>query len=144
MRDVALDIKVLSNLIHRELEQRSRLMAGDTVSDINGLIMSHMLSRGGIVFQKELEDAFGLTRSTISKVVNLMERKGMVEKIPAEHDARQRVIMLTGMAYKMAEQLQDESSMVTSQLLSDFDEHEIDVLSGFVARMMQNMRKEEA
>ena len=96
MGNVASDIKVLNNLILRDLEQRSRLRAGDVISGVNGMIMGYILTHSDReVYQRELEDEFGLTRSTISKVVNLMERKGLIERVPAEHDARQRLLRLT-------------------------------------------------
>lgn len=143
MRDAAICIKVLNSLIQRELDERCKLMAGDMISGVNGLIMGYILRRGGNVYQRELEDEFGLTRSTISKVVNLMERKGLIERAAAEHDARQRVIILTDAAREMARGLQAEGRRISERLLSGFDEGETDVLAGFIDRMMQNMRRED-
>ena len=143
MRDAAICIKVLNSLIQRELDERCKLMAGDMISGVNGLIMGYILRRGGNVYQRELEDEFGLTRSTISKVVNLMERKGLIERAAAEHDARQRVIILTDAAREMARGLQEEGRRISERLLSGFDEGETDVLAGFIDRMMQNMRRED-
>lgn len=143
MGNVAIDIKVLNNLILRDLEQRSRLMAGDVISGVNGMIMGYILTHSDReVYQRELEDEFGLTRSTISKVVNLMERKGLIERVPAEHDARQRLLRLTESARELAGKIQQESAMVSTRLLKDFDESEIDALTGYIGRMTQNMRRE--
>lgn len=143
MGNVAIDIKVLNNLILRDLEQRSRLRAGDLISGVNGMIMGYILTHSDReVYQRELEDEFGLTRSTISKVVNLMERKGLIERVPAEHDARQRLLRLTESARELAGKIQQESAMVSTRLLKDFDESEIDALTGYIGRMTQNMRRE--
>lgn len=143
MGNVAIDIKVLNNLILRDLEQRSRLRAGDVISGVNGMIMGYILTHSDReVYQRELEDEFGLTRSTISKVVNLMERKGLIERVPAEHDARQRLLRLTESARELAGKIQQESAMVSTRLLKDFDESEIDALTGYIGRMTQNMRRE--
>lgn len=142
MRDVAIEIKVLNNLILRDLEQRSRLMAGEMVSGINGMIMGYILRQGeNDVFQKELEDEFGLTRSTISKVVNLMERKGLIKRVPAEHDARQKLLRLTESARDIAEMMEAESSQLSSRLLRDFNDGEIDALMNYIGRMARNMRE---
>lgn len=143
MRDAAIDIKVLNSLIQRELEQRCKLMAGDMISGVNGLIMGYILRQGGNVYQRELEDEFALTRSTISKVVNLMERKGLIERAAAEHDARQRVIVLTDAAREMARGLQEEGRRISEKLLAGFDESETDAMAGFIDRMIQNMRRED-
>lgn len=143
MGNVAIDIKVLNNLILRDLEQRSRLRAGDVISGVNGMIMGYILTHSDReVYQRELEDEFGLTRSTISKVVNLMERKGLIERVPAEHDARQRLLRLTESARELAGKIQQESAMVSTRLLKDFEESEIDALTGYIGRMTQNMRRE--
>jgi MarR family transcriptional repressor of mepA len=142
MGNLAIDIKVLNNRILRDIEKRSRLKAGDMISGVNGMIMGYILEHSDRdVYQRELEDEFGLTRSTISKVVNLMERKGLIERVTAEHDARQRLIRLTESARELAGKVQEECRLVSSRLLRDFDEGEIDALMDYIGRMTQNMRR---
>ena len=144
MKDLAIELKVLNNLILRDLENRARLTAGDMISGVNGMIMGYILQHGDRdVYQRELEREFGLTRSTISKVVNLMERKGLVERAPAEHDARQRRLRLTDRAREVAGLVQEESRLLSSRLLSDFKDEEIAILMKYIERMTQNMRQSE-
>ena len=145
MKDLAIELKVLNNLIFRDLEKRARLTAGDMISGVNGMIMGYILRQGDReVYQRELESEFGLTRSTISKVVNLMERKGLIERATAEHDARQRMIRLTDRAQELAGIVQEESRLLSSRLLADFEDDEIEILMNYIGRMTQNMRGSDA
>ena len=145
MKNVAVEIKVLNHLIIRDLEQRARLAGGDMISGINGMIMGYILQHSDRdVYQRELESEFGITRSTASKVVNLMERKGLIKRVQAEHDARQRMLRLTERARELASAAREETENLSLKLLKGFDEGEIDALMRYIVRMTDNMRADAA
>lgn len=50
---------------------------------------------GKHVFQRELEKEFQIRKSSVTSVIQLMERKGLVRRIPVREDARQKELVLT-------------------------------------------------
>ena len=140
MRNVVMEIRALNNVILRDFQQKARAFTGDAVSGINSLMVGYILRNADRdVYQRELEDEFGITRSTVSKIVNLMEKKGLIDRVPAEHDARQRTIRLTDNARKLGQAVFDESENMSKRLLTGFSEEEIAKLEEFIIRMKRNI-----
>ena len=77
------DIRILSHQIHRWIENSPNKKKIDSVTGANAWIIGYISDKtknNEDVFQKDLEKNFEITRSTASKVVNLMVEKGMVER----------------------------------------------------------------
>ena len=92
------DIRILSHQIHRWIENSPNKKKIDSVTGANAWIIGYISDKtknNEDVFQKDLEKNFEITRSTASKVVNLMVEKGMVERQSVPWDARLKKLVLT-------------------------------------------------
>ena len=92
------DIRILSHQIHRWIENSPNKKKIDSVTGANAWIIGYISDKtknNEDVFQKDLEKNFEITRSTASKVVNLMVEKGMVERQSVPWDARLKKLILT-------------------------------------------------
>jgi DNA-binding MarR family transcriptional regulator len=143
MKNIGIELRSLSNVIMRYIEQRARARSCDLLTGSNGWILGYLLKNADRdVYQRELEEEFSITRSTASKVVNLMEKKGFVERQTAEHDARMRRLALTQKAEVLAHEMRCESDHLSRILTRDFTPEEIKNLYDYVERMKKNMRAE--
>ena len=50
------------------------------------------------VYQKDIEEAFSISRATASNMLGVMERKGLIERAQVSHDARLKRLVLTDKA----------------------------------------------
>ena len=50
------------------------------------------------IFQKDFEEEFSIRRSTATKILQLMEKNGLIERQKVESDARLKKIVLTNKA----------------------------------------------
>ena len=142
MKNIGIELRSLSNMAMRAMVQRMRGHSCDLVTGTNGWIIGYILeSAGREVYQRELEEKFSVTRSTASKVVNLMEKKGLVERRIAEHDARMLKIALTEKAEALAHEMQRESEELSERLTRGFRSEEIDALCDYIERMKTNLRE---
>ena len=48
-----------------------------------------------VVYQKDIESNFGIARSTVTNILQLMEKKGYLTRTTDEHDARLKRLELT-------------------------------------------------
>lgn len=105
-RSIGNAIRVLSNMIHREITNSPGMKLVERVTGTNAWIIGYIAQQGeNDVFQRDLEQKFGITRSTASKVVNLMVQKGLIvrEKVPG--DARLKKLMLTNRSREMLDMM---------------------------------------
>ena len=68
----------------------------DNVTLMHGWIIGYLYEhRDTDVFQKDLEAEFAISRSTVTNILQLMERKGYIERMSVQTDARLKKIILT-------------------------------------------------
>lgn len=92
------DVRILSHQIHRWIENSPNKKKIDSCTGTNAWIIGYIsdkTEKNEDVYQKDLEKCFEITRSTASKVVNLMVEKGMVERQSVPWDARLKKLVLT-------------------------------------------------
>lgn len=142
-REIGREIRALSNLIRRYM--CSKLNAGyvDEATGTNGwIIMFLKQHENEDVFQRDLEKEFCVTRSTASKVLILMEQKGLVARKSVPQDGRLKKLVLTDRANELVELMKADKKIIESRLTEGFTESELDTLYGFIERMKENIRRE--
>ena len=99
--DIGFQLHYLSNLLKRRMEHSAvSLHMDDNVTRNNGWILNYLAHHSERdIYQKDIENDFGIRRSTVSKVIRLMEEKGLIcrektdsdtgrEKTPGRHRKR--------------------------------------------------------
>ena len=76
----------------------------DSLSGRNIWVLRYLEKhRGEDVFQRDLESAFHIRRSTVSKTVEIMEQKGLLRRDSVNGDARLKRLILTPKAEQILE-----------------------------------------
>ena len=104
-RAVGKAIRALDNMIMRRFDRnRPDREVLERITGTNRWVIGYLAEQeraGREVYQKDLEAVFGITRSTVSRVLDLMERKGLVERRAGQGDARLKKLVLTDRAMAM-------------------------------------------
>ena len=87
----------------------------------------------------ELESEFGITRSTASRVLRLMEQKGLVERQSVPQDARLKKLVLTERSRRLVQEMCQTGMTIDTRLLRGFSPDEVQTLYGFLDRMFRNL-----
>lgn len=142
-RHVGRAIRKLNNLLMRRFDlNRPDKEALERITNANRWVISFLheqQQKGKDVFQRDLEEAFCVTRSTISKVLDLMVQKGLVERRPVPHDARLKKLVLTPKALDLSERMQAYAQEVEREVTAGFSQEEIDTLLDFIDRIRKNL-----
>ncbi len=77
------------------------------------------------IFPQDVERRFGITRSTSSRVLALMERKGLIVRESVPRDARLKKIVLTDKSRDIAEALRANAVAMEGILLQGLSDDEI-------------------
>lgn len=73
-------------------------------------------NRGRDIFQRDLQQQFSVRRSTMTGILQVMEREGMITRSPVEWDARLKKIQLTEKAVVRQEQFQRNIQDIEARL----------------------------
>lgn len=134
------EIHGLSNLLRRRAESTKPMKYVARITGANGWIIGHLaLNRDRDIFQRDIEKRFSITRSTASKVLSLMEQKGLIVRQSVDYDQRLKKIVLTDKALALHEAIIRELDNMEAELLRGFTDEEIEQLYNYIARLKNNL-----
>ena len=103
---VPAQIRRVNNLISRRVNHYSRLNGVEDVTAMHGWILAYLYEcRDREVFQRDVERAFSITRSTVTNILQLMEKKGYIRRVGVPQDARLKRLVLTEEGAKAHQQI---------------------------------------
>jgi len=131
-----LDILCLANRIARACDQLNAARLDPGISGTNARILAYLAERGDReTFQRDLEEAFSIRRSTVSKVVSLMEQKGLLERRPVARDARLKKLVLTDRARKICHEAMAGLDDLDLMLMRELTDDEVRTLRGLIDKI---------
>lgn len=140
VKTVGREVKMLSNLLMRDMDAQMAQLGLDRVTGMNGWILTYLSRhKGQPVYQKDLEKSFSVARSTVTNLVKLMEKKGFIERTSVESDARLKTLKLT----EKGEQVQQATYMCMLEserrLCENISEQEIETFVSIAKKMRKNL-----
>lgn len=111
------------------------------ISGAKGNILNYILveSENHSVYQKEIEQEFGLRSSTATEVLKNLEKEGLICRVPEEQDGRYKKIIFTEKAEAIRETLKDEIEGSESLLLNGIREGEKLKFLEIAQKMLENL-----
>jgi len=79
-------------------------------------------------------------RPTMSRIIDTMEKSGLVERSVDEHDARSRRVLLTRTGRSLQAKLVPVAKKLVARLERDIPERDLEVTHRTLGRMLQNLR----
>ncbi|WP_190972763.1 MarR family winged helix-turn-helix transcriptional regulator [Bifidobacterium tissieri] len=138
-RFLSLELRALCKSVDRYLGETMPESAADATGGNARIIMFLARNRGTDIYQHTIEQKFCITRSTASRVLGLMEKKGLIIREPVAHDARLKKIVLTAKADAIVADLKANGERMERQLVAGFSEEEERALYDYVRRMRDNI-----
>lgn len=143
-KSISTQLRGLSHRIHRFLENSPNKKTIDSITGTHGWIIAFLsCNKNKDVFQKDVEREFDVTRSTASKVIDLMEQKGLVRRERVSCDARLKKLVLTEEAESISKLFENDIGRLEETLTKGFTDEEKEILCDFIVRMKTNLEKEE-
>ena len=93
-RNIGFEIKTLSNLMRRKME--AEIGVEKSIRGNHCYILDFIQrEKDRDIFQKDIEKEFQIRRSTATGILNTMQKRGLIERVYCEEDARQKKIVIT-------------------------------------------------
>ena len=141
---VAHELHRLDRVIHRYLSrsipQQITPEEMGIVTGGNGQILHYLDSHPDEhVYQRDIEKAFGVTRSTASRMLGLMEEKGLIERISEPGDKRLKRLITTEKSKAISKALHENFLRMDSRLMEGITSGEEATLLRIIGRMIANL-----
>jgi len=140
-KSIGVELRSLNNLIRRTFENSGHKKQIDSITGRNGWIIGFLADNSDRdIYQKDLEEQFTITRSTVSKVLILMEKKGLIERHSVPHDSRLKKLVLTEKAWEISKLMKEDGVKMEETLTEGFTKEELEFLYTYIQRMKDNMK----
>lgn len=134
-------LRGLQNEMKRYVDQRVREQGIDEASMSNIWVLRVLAENSGHdVFQKDLEEACGLARSTVTGIVKQMERQGLIRRESVPDDLRLKKLTLTDAGASLHQTMVRLLHTFECTLTRGFSEEELAVLDEMISRIQDNLR----
>ena len=123
----------------------NKILRENDMADLEG-------ARGRIIFAlwgkdgvpiKTLCEKTSLDKSTLTGIIDRLERDGFVERKPSESDKRSTLISLTGKEQEFAQNVQKVSNQMNRIFYKGFTDEEILQFDTMLERILENCKEEE-
>ena len=91
------------------------------------------------VFQKDLEAAFSISGATVTNILKVMEKEGLILRVPMEKDARLKKIVMTEKGNQYDQVAYANVTRLETGMEKGFTEEEIARFRQYLDRMTQNI-----
>ena len=93
---------------------------------------------GKAVYQRDIETEFKIRRSSVSSVLDTMEKNGYVIRCQSQHDARLKKLVLTEKAKQMGQQHRDVIDAFEKNLIKNMSAQETETLKILLNKVLCN------
>ncbi len=94
---------------------------------------------GEDVFQKDLEVAFSITGATATNILKVMEKEGLITRIPMPNDARLKKLELTQKGSLLDEKARANVVRLEEGMKKGFTEEELTIFCEYLDQITQNI-----
>ncbi|MDD6728940.1 MAG: MarR family transcriptional regulator [Eubacteriales bacterium] len=130
-KDIQRSVIALAEFIWSNAAEIHKRIYPDNLSSEYGFIIAYLCeNEGKNIYQRDVEKAFKMSRSTVSTILKELEREGLVERKSVITDARLKKVVATEAAKLINDACQKEIDAFTDKLFSGINTKELDVISG--------------
>ena len=141
-RKIGKRIRCTSTKIKRVMENLDSIKRLDNISGTNGFIIVFIYKSKEDVYQKDIEKEFGITRSTASNIISLMEKKNLIIREKVDDDARLKKLSLTEEAKNYARDVLNDLKLFEDKITKDIKEEDLDTFISVLEKIENNLRKD--
>ena len=140
---IGFEILRLDHMLGRNMQAHVRAAGIDEVTLMHGWIIRYLYTnQDKDVFQKDIEQYFSIGRSTVTNIIQLMERKGYIARESVEHDARLKKVVLTEKGIRNQEMLEDLVESLDTRLVDGITDEELYVFYSVIEKLKRNLTKQ--
>lgn len=132
------EIIVLSNRIKRRMRAEAESFGiTDTQSRVVQFIWEESQKRE--VFQKDIEDEFDIRRSSVTQIIQLLERDGLIVRESVQRDGRLKKLVLTEKADKIRKVMSDKICELELEMEKDISQEEKEIFLDLLCKIKKNV-----
>ena len=138
MKHVGRKINILSQKIKRRIGKVSSEYGISSIqAKILGYIYSNIEKKD--IFQKTIEEEFEIRKSSVTSVLTLMEKNGLIKRVSVSGDARLKKITLTDKGIEIHKSIYKEIENLENTISDTLTDKELDQFNEYLVRLINKL-----
>lgn len=138
--DILLEINELNTSMFKSIAKRFRKLELD-ITPVHGRIIMALYKSKKQLCQKDIEEVVFCNKSTLSSILNTMEKNDLIKRVEDEDDSRKKKLILTNKSLKVIDVLQEDTKKIRVILTSDITSDEINNFKKVVEKIKNNIER---
>lgn len=129
----------LSHVLKRYMDSSTSKKYVDNLTGTNGWVIGYLWrNRDRDVFQRDIEEEFSIRRSTVSKILKLMEEKELIKRECVKYDARLKKLVLLPKSLEIQKMIDEDFDHMCEKAFANLTDEEMESLMGIIFKIKQN------
>ena len=134
-------LRILTNSIRHASHMQNKDALNQDITMLQMGILGHLMKhQGKPVFQKDIEEHIEIGRSTLSEVINVMEKNDLLKRIPSKADGRYRELVMTDRGREIGGRFAKGAERFNEQLCTGISDDELKICLDIIERMTENVK----
>lgn len=134
------ELRTMANLIRHITEHCPAIFRVNGLTTIQCMIIGYLSENDTRdIFQRDLEAQFMIRRSTVTGILQGMERRGLILRQPVAQDARLKKLSLTEAGAEIHQKVQQSLREIEERALDGISEEDFLIFCRTLEKMKQNL-----
>lgn len=128
----------LSNKVHRSLSKEAAKFG---LTGVQSRVLGYIYHNSGKkdIFQKDIEEDFNIRRSSVTSILQLMEKNGYIKRESVCEDARLKKLVLTEKGLEIQKNVYECIMEFEKSLREELSEEELDIFVDLMNRLSKKI-----
>lgn len=138
-KKMLMELISLSHVLKRYMDSSTSKKYVDNLTGTNGWVIGYLWrNRDRDVFQRDIEEEFSIRRSTVSKILKLMEEKELIKRECVKYDARLKKLVLLPKSLEIQKMIDEDFDHMCEKAFANLTDEEMESLMGIIFKIKQN------
>ena len=140
---IGMELSKINNMLKRDYTRSDIKKEVDNATGKNGWIIGYLAENSDKeIFQRDIEDQFLIRRSTVSNMIQLMEKKGYITRESVSYDARLKKLVLTPKAWEVHRLMLENISAKEDKMRQGINENDLAIFFSVLEKIKHNLENE--
>ena len=140
-KTVGFRVRTLSVAIKRAFDASK---PQESCTNTHGWVIGYLYdNRHRDIYQRDIEKQFSVRRPTMTEILKLMEKNGLIQRVKDNTDGRLKKIMLTEKALKIHQKHESNIDVFENYITQDITEAELNQFFAVMDKISANVKKAE-
>jgi len=134
------DLSLASRRWRARVDQR---LAPFGLTQAKWVPLRHLWRAGGSLPQYRLAEHAGLEGPSLVRVLDELERRGLIKRCDSDADRRSKIVRLTEKAEPLLKEIAVRMDALREEVLEGVSDEDVVMLNGILSRITQNLEKSD-